>query len=85
MKDGLQRFTKVSELPVSIIVTIVIVAWKELRLITRLLIALIVMIQVVVVSIAIVVVTSLKIFDISNIVMCNTLILGLEFGFSIVV
>ena len=86
MKYGLQRFTKVIELPISIIVTIVIVAWKKLCLITRLLIALIIMVRVVVVTIVIVVViTSLEIFDISNTIKCNTLILGPEFGFVIVV
>ena len=90
MKDGIQGFTKVSELPISIIVTIVIgivvVAWKKLCLITRLLIALIVMIQIVVVSIAVVVVaSSLKVFDINDTIMRDTFILGPEFGFAIVV
>ena len=90
LKDGLQRFTKVSEHSILIIVTIVIgivvVAWKKMCLITRFLIALIVMIQIAIVSIAVVVViSSLKIFDISDTIMCDTLVLGPKFGFAIVV
>ena len=81
------RVHEVSELPISIIVTVVIgivVVWKKLCLITRLPIALIVMICIVVSIVVVVVVSSLKVFDISDTIIHDIFILGPEFGFAIV-